>query len=198
VRTGGPASPYFLLRVDALIAATLAERRYNENVIANTRQPPSDFPAPATSESTCHETPDSTANIMKSAIIRMFFLAMASISHATVAIKNQWLLGEDGTLVAKVGTADLTRTGTTTDGVGVVAGSTVSQSFTNPLNGSDGNPAASNFMTAANAIQNGISGCYDSLSGKKLGVEYLGMTCTVVTMMLDGLCQKHQLKIKTN
>ena len=135
---------------------------------------------------------------MKSAIIRMFFLAMASISHATVAIKNQWLLGEDGTLVAKVGTADLTRTGTTTDGVGVVAGSTVSQSFTNPLNGSDGNPAASNFMTAANAIQNGISGCYDSLSGKKLGVEYLSMTCTVVTMMLDGLCQKHQLKIKTN
>jgi len=24
------------------------------------------------------------------------------------------------------------------------------------------------------------------------------MTCTVITMMLDGLCQKHQLKIKTN
>ena len=52
--------------------------------------------------------------------------------------------------------------------------------------------------TVANAIQNGISERYDSLSGKKLGVEYLGMTCTVITMMLDGLCQKHQLKIKTN
>ena len=51
--------------------------------------------------------------------------------------------------------------------------------------------------TVANAIQNGISERYDSVSGKKLGVEYLGMTCTVITMMLDGLCKKHQLKIKT-
>ena len=49
----------------------------------------------------------------------------------------------------------------------------------------------------ANAIKNGISERYDSLSGKKLGVEYLGMTCTVITLMLDGLCQKHQLKIKS-
>ena len=87
-------------------------------------------------------------------IIRMFFLAMASISHATVAIKNQWLLGGDGALVAKVGSAPLTRTGTTTDGVGVAAGSTVSQSFTNPINGSDGNPAASNYMTAAITLAN--------------------------------------------
>ena len=31
-----------------------------------------------------------------------------------------------------------------------------------------------------------------------LGAEYLGMTCTVITMMHDGLCQKNQLKIKTN
>jgi len=51
--------------------------------------------------------------------------------------------------------------------------------------------------TVANAIQNGISERYDSVSGKKVGVEYLGMTCTVITMMLDGLCKKHQLKIKT-
>ena len=51
--------------------------------------------------------------------------------------------------------------------------------------------------TVANAIKNGISERYDSMSGKKLGVEYLGMTCTVITMMLDGLCRKHQLKIKT-
>ena len=50
--------------------------------------------------------------------------------------------------------------------------------------------------TVANAINNGISERYDSVSGKKLGVEYLGMTCTVITMMLDGLCRKHQLRIK--
>ena len=30
----------------------------------------------------------------------------------------------------------------------------------------------------------------------KLGVEYLGMTCTVITLMLDGLCNKHKLRIK--
>ena len=26
----------------------------------------------------------------------------------------------------------------------------------------------------------------------------LGMTCTVITMILDGLCQKHQLRIKAS
>ncbi|MEI6534144.1 MAG: hypothetical protein WCN98_02300 [Verrucomicrobiaceae bacterium] len=50
--------------------------------------------------------------------------------------------------------------------------------------------------TVANAMQNGISERYESLPGKKLGVEYLGMNCTAITMMLDGICQKHQLKIK--
>ena len=50
--------------------------------------------------------------------------------------------------------------------------------------------------TVANAIKNGISERYDSLSGRKLGVEYLGMTCTVVTMMLDGLCRDHHLKVR--
>jgi len=50
--------------------------------------------------------------------------------------------------------------------------------------------------TVANAIQNGISERYDSVSGKKLGVENLGMSCTIITMMLDGLCRKHQLLIK--
>jgi putative isomerase len=47
--------------------------------------------------------------------------------------------------------------------------------------------------TVANAIKNGISEHYDSISGKTLGVEYLGMTCTIVTMMLDGLTSKHKL-----
>jgi len=48
--------------------------------------------------------------------------------------------------------------------------------------------------TVANAITNGISERYDSVSGKQLGVEFLGMTCTIITMMLDGLCRDHQLK----
>jgi len=50
--------------------------------------------------------------------------------------------------------------------------------------------------TVANALKNGISERYDSVSGKALGVPWLGMTCTILTMMLDGLCQKHQLRIK--
>ncbi len=49
--------------------------------------------------------------------------------------------------------------------------------------------------TIANAIKNGISERYDSISGKTLGVDFLGMTCTVVTMMLDGLCRKHKLEV---
>jgi len=50
--------------------------------------------------------------------------------------------------------------------------------------------------TVANAIKNGISERYDSISGKTLGVDFLGMTCTVVTMMLDGLCRKHKLEVR--
>ena len=51
--------------------------------------------------------------------------------------------------------------------------------------------------TVANAIKNGISERYDSISGKALGVEYLGMTCTIITMMLDGLCREHRLAIRS-
>ncbi len=50
--------------------------------------------------------------------------------------------------------------------------------------------------TTANAIKNGISEHYDSMTGAKLGVPYLGMTCTIVTMMLDGLCKKHKLEVR--
>ena len=50
--------------------------------------------------------------------------------------------------------------------------------------------------TVANALKNGISEHYDSVTGKPLGVSYLGMSCTVVTMMLDGLCEKYRLKVK--
>ncbi len=50
--------------------------------------------------------------------------------------------------------------------------------------------------TLSNAIKNGISEHYDSISGNKLGVEFLGMTCAIVTMMLDELCQDYQLKVR--
>ena len=34
------------------------------------------------------------------------------------------------------------------------------------------------------------------LTGKPLGVPYNGMTCTVLTLMLDGLTRQHRLKVK--
>lgn len=48
--------------------------------------------------------------------------------------------------------------------------------------------------TIANAIKNGISEHYDSISGQPLGVEDYCMSSTLVTMMLDGLAKKHRLK----
>ncbi len=50
--------------------------------------------------------------------------------------------------------------------------------------------------TIANAIKNGISEHYDSVSGKALGVPDYCMSCTLVTMMLDGLTRKHRLKLR--
>ena len=50
--------------------------------------------------------------------------------------------------------------------------------------------------TIANAIKHGISEHYDSVSGKALGVPDYGMSCTLVTMMLDGLGQRHTLKLR--
>ncbi|MGB6745817.1 MAG: trehalase family glycosidase [Terracidiphilus sp.] len=44
-----------------------------------------------------------------------------------------------------------------------------------------------------NAIKVGISERYDSLSGVPLGVGGLGMSATIVTMMIDGLTSKYQL-----
>lgn len=52
-------------------------------------------------------------------------------------------------------------------------------------------------LSVGNAIRVGISERYDSLSGAPLGVGGLGMSATVVTMMLDGLTRKftlHRLK----
>lgn len=51
--------------------------------------------------------------------------------------------------------------------------------------------------TVANAIRNGVSEHYDALSGKPLGVRFLGMSCTLVTLMLDGLCATHALTFKS-
>ena len=50
--------------------------------------------------------------------------------------------------------------------------------------------------TIANAIKNGINEHYDSVSGKPLGVPDYSMSCTLVTLMLDGLAQKHTLKLR--
>jgi glycogen debranching enzyme len=49
--------------------------------------------------------------------------------------------------------------------------------------------------TIANAIKNGIGEHYDSLSGKPLGIKDYCMSCTLVTMMLDGLAKEHELKL---
>ena len=48
--------------------------------------------------------------------------------------------------------------------------------------------------TVANALKHGISEHYDSISGKPLGVKFLGMSCTIITMMLDGLTRNYKLK----
>ena len=50
--------------------------------------------------------------------------------------------------------------------------------------------------TVANAIKNGISEHYDSISGNPLGVPFLGMTCTLITLMLDGLTKTYALKVR--
>lgn len=47
--------------------------------------------------------------------------------------------------------------------------------------------------SVANAIRNGISEHYDSVSGKGLGVPDYCMSCTLATMMLDGLTRRHRL-----
>jgi glycogen debranching enzyme len=50
-------------------------------------------------------------------------------------------------------------------------------------------------QTIANALKNGISERYDSVSGKALGVRFLGMSCSIATLMLDGLSRKYAVRI---
>jgi glycogen debranching enzyme len=64
------------------------------------------------------------------------------------------------------------------------------------LHGYPRNAAAIADKTVANALKHGISEHYHSDTGKPLGVPYIGMCCTLVTMMLDGLCNRYQLKAR--
>jgi putative isomerase len=48
--------------------------------------------------------------------------------------------------------------------------------------------------TVANAIKHGISEHYDSVSGEPLGIKDYCMSCTLVTLMLDGLTKTYQLQ----
>jgi len=50
--------------------------------------------------------------------------------------------------------------------------------------------------TIANALKNGVNERYNALTGKGLGVDFLGMSGTIVTLMLDGLSKKHKLRVR--
>ena len=49
--------------------------------------------------------------------------------------------------------------------------------------------------SVANALTAGISEHYDSVSGKPLGVGGLGMSCTLLAMVLDGLSGTHHARV---
>jgi glycogen debranching enzyme len=51
-------------------------------------------------------------------------------------------------------------------------------------------------LTVANALRNGISERYDSLTGATLGVRGLGMSATALTMLLDGLTSRYTLRVR--
>jgi hypothetical protein len=50
--------------------------------------------------------------------------------------------------------------------------------------------------TVGNAIVNGISEHYDSVTGKPLGIRDYCMSSTLATLMLDGLTRKYKLHLK--
>ena len=50
--------------------------------------------------------------------------------------------------------------------------------------------------TVENAIKNGISEHYDSVSGEPLGVPDYCMSASIATMMLDGLTEKYKLRLR--
>ena len=52
--------------------------------------------------------------------------------------------------------------------------------------------------TVENAITNGISEHYDSVSGKPLGIPDYCMSASIATMMLDGLTKKYRLELRAH
>ncbi len=52
--------------------------------------------------------------------------------------------------------------------------------------------------TVANAIINGISEHYDSVSGQPLGIRDYCMSSSIATMMLDGLTKNYKLQLRDN
>jgi glycogen debranching enzyme len=50
-------------------------------------------------------------------------------------------------------------------------------------------------LTVSNALKVGISERYDSKSGAPLGVRGLGMSATIISMMLDGLTSHYELRV---
>jgi putative isomerase len=49
--------------------------------------------------------------------------------------------------------------------------------------------------TIDNTLKHGINEHYDSISGKPLGVPDLGMSCTVLTMALDGISARYRIAV---
>lgn len=50
--------------------------------------------------------------------------------------------------------------------------------------------------TVANALKNGLSEHYNSMTGEALGVPDYSMAATILTMMLDGLTRQYQLRLR--
>lgn len=48
--------------------------------------------------------------------------------------------------------------------------------------------------TVANVIANGFNECYNPDTGMPLRVQNLGMSCTAITMLLDGFGKEFSLK----
>lgn len=51
--------------------------------------------------------------------------------------------------------------------------------------------------TIENSMKNGVSEHHHTMTGSPLGVGFLGMSCTVVTMMLEGISKKYRLELKS-
>ena len=49
--------------------------------------------------------------------------------------------------------------------------------------------------TVTNVLKNGVGENYNSLNGKSMRYDYIALSCTTITMILDGLCQQYSLKI---